>query len=112
MELENDAEPVVSPEKVLSWRLKHTGGQQGREWLIKWQEMDIADATWEDEIMLNSQFPSFCLEDKANFDWGVMIGMRCYYKNIGPLYGGCTRGRIRGRLRLIPRGKGNLLCLL
>lgn len=70
LELEEDAEQVIVPEKVLSWRIEHVGGQQTCEWLIKWKGMDIADTTWEDEVMLGCQVPSFSLEDMANLEGG------------------------------------------
>lgn len=56
----------ITPAKVLSWRDKFDGGQHKREWLIQWEGMDVGDATWEEELLLKSQFPDLRLEDKAN----------------------------------------------
>ncbi|KAI5405565.1 hypothetical protein KIW84_052376 [Lathyrus oleraceus] len=56
----------ITPAKVLSWRDKFDGGQHKREWLIQWEGMDVGDATWEEELLLKSQFSDLRLEDKAN----------------------------------------------
>ncbi|PNX81711.1 transposon Tf2-1 polyprotein [Trifolium pratense] len=60
----------VSPAKLLSWRDKFDAGTHTREWLVQWEGMDIGDATWEEELLLKSQFPDLCLEDKAVYEGG------------------------------------------
>lgn len=62
--LELEKKDVV-PAKLLSWRDKFDAGKHTREWLVQWEGMDIGDATWEEELLLKSQFPDFSLEDKA-----------------------------------------------
>ncbi|KAI5447116.1 hypothetical protein KIW84_014824 [Lathyrus oleraceus] len=63
--LESEKGDITSA-KVLSWRDKFDGGRHKREWLIQWEGMDVGDATWEEELLLKSQFPDLRLEDKAN----------------------------------------------
>jgi hypothetical protein len=60
----------VQPEKLLSWRDKFEEGHHKKEWLVKWKGLDASDATWEDELLLRSQFPDLSLEDKAIFEGG------------------------------------------
>jgi hypothetical protein len=60
----------IIPAKVLSWRDKFDGGQHKREWLVQWEGMDSGDATWEEELLLKSQFPDLSLEDKAAYHGG------------------------------------------
>jgi hypothetical protein len=60
----------VQPEKLLSWRDKFEEGRHKKEWLVKWKGLDASDATWEDELLLKSQFPDLSLEDKAIFEGG------------------------------------------
>lgn len=67
--LESDTGDII-PAKVLSWRDKFDGGQHKREWLIQWEGMDVGDATWEEELLLKSQFPDLRLEDKATVEGG------------------------------------------
>ncbi|PNY09747.1 retrotransposon-related protein [Trifolium pratense] len=65
----------VIPAKILSWRDKFAAGKHAREWLVQWEGTDTGDATWEEEVLLKSQFPDLNLEDKAVFvGGGVMIG--------------------------------------
>jgi len=33
---------------------------------VKWKSKLVEDATWEDEFIIRSQFPSFSLGDKAD----------------------------------------------
>jgi hypothetical protein len=35
--------------------------------LVQWKGQHADEATWEDVILLKSQFPKFCLEDKTIF---------------------------------------------
>ena len=47
--------------------LKHKDGELGRlEVLIQWKNLPPFEATWEDYALLNSQFPTFHLEDKVH----------------------------------------------
>ncbi|KAE9602910.1 putative nucleotidyltransferase, Ribonuclease H [Lupinus albus] len=64
-ELEIDQEDIEEPETVLASREVLKAGQMIRQWLVKWKGRAIDDTTWEDEMLLQSQFPSLRLEDKA-----------------------------------------------
>ncbi|MCI17664.1 hypothetical protein A2U01_0038814, partial [Trifolium medium] len=37
---------------------------------MQWEGMDIGDATWEEELLLKSQFSDLCVEDKAVYGGG------------------------------------------
>ncbi|PNX75499.1 hypothetical protein L195_g031436, partial [Trifolium pratense] len=38
--------------------------------LVHWKGKTVEEATWEDEIMMRSQFPKFGLADKARAEGG------------------------------------------
>ncbi|MCI39684.1 hypothetical protein A2U01_0060916, partial [Trifolium medium] len=56
-----------------------------KEWvdqvLIHWKRQKIEEATWEDTIMMRSQFPNFCLEDKAMLSGGSIVRTRTLNDN-------------------------------
>lgn len=60
--LEVEEDTIEEPGEVLAtcdiW-------QQVRQHLVKWKGKDKDDVTWIDDVMLQSQFPDFSLEDKA-----------------------------------------------
>jgi hypothetical protein len=63
---------VYSPEAVLATRKVKHQDEEVRQVLIHWKGRTAEEATWEDEIMIRSQFPNFDLEDKvANEGRGV-----------------------------------------
>ncbi|MCH80790.1 hypothetical protein A2U01_0001564 [Trifolium medium] len=64
--LEADNGDVI-PAKCLSLRDKFEAGKHTREWLVQWEGMDVGDATWEEELLLKSQFPDLHLENKVVF---------------------------------------------
>ena len=66
-EWEFDVVPRVEPEAVLSAREVSKNGKRIEEWLIRWKGRPIEDATWERAVNIKTQFPTFCLEDKAVF---------------------------------------------
>jgi hypothetical protein len=61
---------VNSPTAVLATRKVKHQGEEIKQVLIHWKDRSADEATWEDEIMIRSQFPSFDLEDKVNTDGG------------------------------------------
>ncbi|KAI5402630.1 hypothetical protein KIW84_050288 [Lathyrus oleraceus] len=63
LELTNDND--VYPEKVMGSRVTMKGGVTVQQSLIKWRHKTWEDVTWEDNAVLQGQFPDFCLEDKA-----------------------------------------------
>ncbi|KAI5437571.1 hypothetical protein KIW84_023620 [Lathyrus oleraceus] len=63
LELIDDSD--VYPEKVMGSRVTMKGGVTVQQSLIKWRHKTWEDVTWEDNAVLQGQFPDFCLEDKA-----------------------------------------------
>ncbi|CAJ2663964.1 unnamed protein product [Trifolium pratense] len=41
--------------------------------LIHWKGQKVEEATWEDVLMMKSEFPNFCLEDKTNLSGGSIV---------------------------------------
>ena len=64
-EWEIEAAPKVELEAILSTREVTRKGEKFEEWLIRWKERPVEDASWERAINIQNQFPTFCLEDKA-----------------------------------------------
>ncbi|MCI49379.1 RNA-directed DNA polymerase (Reverse transcriptase), partial [Trifolium medium] len=63
--LEGDKGTVDETEKVLARRTIQ--GQEGEtsQVLVQWKGKAADEATWEDSILMRSQFPKFDLEDKV-----------------------------------------------
>ncbi|PNX77561.1 transposon Tf2-1 polyprotein [Trifolium pratense] len=59
---------VFEPEAVLATRKLKQQGEVINQVLIQWRGKTAEEATWEDEIMMRSQFPKFGLEGKANVE--------------------------------------------
>lgn len=64
-ELEIDDKEDVYPEQLLGSRTIRKGDIAVQQSLIKWKNKSLEDVTWEDNELLQGQFPEFCLEDKA-----------------------------------------------
>ncbi len=61
--LDEEGQLVTDPEQILQVRERQLRNRVIREYLIKWKDLPIEDATWESEQVL--QFPSLkLLEDK------------------------------------------------
>jgi hypothetical protein len=69
-ELLDEPIEVYSPEAVLASRKVKHQNEEIKQVLIHWQGRPAEEATWEDEVMIRSQFPNFSLEDKANVEGG------------------------------------------
>ncbi|PNX97977.1 hypothetical protein L195_g021217, partial [Trifolium pratense] len=69
-ELEGDRGVLIEPELVLARRTVQIQGEKVNQVLIQWKGQMAEEATWEDTIMIRSQFPNFCLEDKAMLNGG------------------------------------------
>ncbi|XP_074346320.1 uncharacterized protein LOC141685094 [Apium graveolens] len=56
-----DQDDIVKliPDKVLQRRYNKRGDQDIIQWLIKWQDMDSSEASWEDCSFIVNQFPQF-----------------------------------------------------
>ena len=66
-ELEPKFTAMIEPEAVISTREVTKKGRSIEEWLVHWKNKPIEEATWENANEIQSQFPTFCLEDKAVF---------------------------------------------
>lgn len=54
-----DEEILMAPQEVLQTREIIRGGQQVSQLLIKWKNLSLEDATWEDKSSILAQFPKF-----------------------------------------------------
>ncbi|KAI4316962.1 hypothetical protein L6164_024883 [Bauhinia variegata] len=63
-ELEGEV-PSVVPDEVLKQRSIQRNSIAVPQVLIKWRNQPLSEATWEDEEIIQGQFPEFSLEDKA-----------------------------------------------
>jgi hypothetical protein len=61
---------LIEPEEVLAKRSVQVQGEKVDQVLIRWKGQVIEEATWEDTLVMKSQFPDFCLEDKAVLSGG------------------------------------------
>ncbi|WOH02793.1 hypothetical protein DCAR_0522183 [Daucus carota subsp. sativus] len=50
---------ILTPEKVLQRRQVSKGNQTVVQWLIKWKDLDMTEASWEDCRVITNQFPQF-----------------------------------------------------
>ncbi|MCI32242.1 RNA-directed DNA polymerase (Reverse transcriptase), partial [Trifolium medium] len=64
-DLEGERGVLIEPEEVLARRTVQVQGEKINQVLIHWKGQGVDEATWEEVIMMKSQFPNFCLEDKA-----------------------------------------------
>nr|KYP71832.1 Transposon Ty3-I Gag-Pol polyprotein [Cajanus cajan] len=63
--LTNEFGPVIQPLKVLQFRVILRENQHIPQVLVQWEGLDISQATWEDALTLQSEYPNFNLEDKV-----------------------------------------------
>ncbi|KAK2389125.1 hypothetical protein QL285_062745 [Trifolium repens] len=68
--LEGEQIEIYEPENVLASRKVQQKGESIQQFLIKWKGKTAEEATWEEAIMLKSQFPKFSLEEKAEEEEG------------------------------------------
>ncbi|KAI5399267.1 hypothetical protein KIW84_064583 [Lathyrus oleraceus] len=61
---------VYEPEVVLATQKVKQHGEEVKQLLIHWKGKTMEEDTWEEELMIRSQFPKFDLEDKVHFDGG------------------------------------------
>lgn len=69
-ELEVSASDLLVLAAILASRLLTDHNEQVRQWLIQWKGCPIEDATWEDAVSIQSQFPEASLEDKTFSEGG------------------------------------------
>ncbi|KAI4351277.1 hypothetical protein L6164_005653 [Bauhinia variegata] len=68
--------PTVEPEEIIKHRIIDRNSVLVSQVLVKWKGLPIFEATWEDEGIIQGQFPDVSLEDKAVHPLVVLIGMR------------------------------------
>ncbi|MCI11856.1 hypothetical protein A2U01_0032958, partial [Trifolium medium] len=61
---------VSEPVAVLASRKVKQHGEEIRQVLIHWKGKTVEEATWEEELLIRSQFPKFNLEDKVIAEGG------------------------------------------
>jgi hypothetical protein len=64
---------VFEPESVLATRVVKQQGENIKQVLMHWKGKTVEEATWEDELMIRSQFPNFNLEDKVTVEGGSVV---------------------------------------
>ncbi|GJZ90056.1 ty3-gypsy retrotransposon protein [Tanacetum coccineum] len=62
--------PILTPTEVLGYRKVLVHNRQIPQVLIRWQQQDPSEATWESLDDFRKDFPSFNLEDKVLLDAG------------------------------------------
>ncbi|MCH79300.1 RNA-directed DNA polymerase (Reverse transcriptase), partial [Trifolium medium] len=72
-ELEGEQGVLIEPEEVLARRVVKIQNEDIEQVLIHWKGQGVEEATWEDVIMMKSQFPNLCLEDKALNSGGSVV---------------------------------------
>lgn len=50
---------VLYPEVVIQRKQIERGGKNINQWLMKWKDLDISEASWEDCSFITQQFPQF-----------------------------------------------------
>lgn len=68
--LEEDQMEEYEPAAVLATRKVRQQGEESKQVLIQWKGKTAEEATWEEAIMMKSQFPKFNLEDKIAAEEG------------------------------------------
>lgn len=61
----DDGLVILEPEAVIDTRWLKRGGKMLEQSLVRWKNLPIEDATWDDTTMLHQQFPNLNLEDKG-----------------------------------------------
>ncbi|MCI12952.1 RNA-directed DNA polymerase (Reverse transcriptase), partial [Trifolium medium] len=69
-QMEGNITENYEPEAVLAVRKIKQQGEESKQLLVQWRGKTVEEATWEDEIMIRSQFPPFNLEGKVDFEGG------------------------------------------
>jgi hypothetical protein len=69
-ELEGEQGMLIEHDEVLARRTVQVQGEKVDQVLIRWKGQVMEEATWEDTLVMKSQFPDFCLEDKAVLSGG------------------------------------------
>ena len=59
---------ILLPQKMLAQRSIRQHGELVKQVLIHWQNKPIEEASWEEELVFKSRFPTFSLEGKTVID--------------------------------------------
>lgn len=73
-QLDGEELPQVQPISVLAHRNILRQGASVPQVLVHWQGKSAEEATWEDMLTIQSQFPTFNLEDKVDSSGGGIVG--------------------------------------
>jgi hypothetical protein len=66
---------LYEPETILAHRTVQVHGEEVSQVLVQWKGQRAEEATWEDTIVMKSQYPQLNLEDKVMFPGGVLLGL-------------------------------------
>nr|KYP38490.1 Retrotransposable element Tf2 [Cajanus cajan] len=83
--LEDERAELLEPETVLASRSLLKGRERTNQWLVKWRDKAVEEASWEDELTLRSQFPELSLKDKTNFIGGSNDKAQGHHGSLEPL---------------------------
>ncbi|GAU27744.1 hypothetical protein TSUD_215550 [Trifolium subterraneum] len=72
-ELEGENGVLIEPERVLASRVVQVQNEKVDQILVQWKGQGAEEATWDDAVMIRSQFPQFCLEDKTIVSGGSIV---------------------------------------
>ncbi|KAD3068716.1 hypothetical protein E3N88_36596 [Mikania micrantha] len=64
LDLETGTDAVLAPASILATRSMHEGPDSVDQWLVQWEGQSTKDATWEDALWVQGQFPDARLEDR------------------------------------------------
>ncbi|KAJ9550331.1 hypothetical protein OSB04_014376 [Centaurea solstitialis] len=67
-ELDLEVADQMFPESIRAIRTIDRHGDAVEQWLIKWRARPLEEATWEDALVIQTQFPDVGLEDKTIFE--------------------------------------------
>lgn len=71
-QLKEDLSWQAEPEELLGVRFQGGTADSHKEVLIKWRDLPLSEATWENMSTIATLFPGFHLEDKVAFwGWGI-----------------------------------------
>jgi hypothetical protein len=64
---------LYEPEAILAHRMVQVHGEEVSQVLVHWKGQRAEEATWEDTIVMKSQYPQLNLEDKVMFPGGSIV---------------------------------------
>ena len=63
---------LVQPQQVIDRRMVKKGNRANTQFLVRWKDLPLTEATWEDAEEFSWRFPQFNLEDKVESTAGVL----------------------------------------